>query len=471
VDKQKKIILEGKLPKVMWQLSWPAVVAMVLYGLNNFLDGVFVGHLVSKTALAAVGVAYPLAQLAQAMGSLIGTGTGTALSIWIGENKQDKLFGCLGTVNFLSIVSSIILAIPAYIFADKLVYLMGGRGEIGEMATVYFKVTLLGNFFWVHGLALNMLIRAEGKMKTAAWMIAVGLLVDVMLKPFFIDTLGWGVAGAAWATNASMLIYTILGIWYYASGKPSFRTKFWQFKPDISIIKETFSLGMPAFIMMVMIVIQNIVVFNAFARYGTALDITFYTVINRFFILLNTPLWGLMRALQPLSGMNFGAGKYNRCIRSYFLFSVTGLVILFPFWCLVMMFPSQVLEIMMPDTIFIASQLQDFRIFMSVLLTLPFIFMALAWLPSIKNGRSASLLGIFRQVVFYIPVMLIVPRVFGVRSIFLSSTLIDWTIFIITLVLIARAIKGLKRKIAQEEQLKTIVFSDQDSFIVSVSGG
>lgn len=436
MDKQKQLILNENLTRVMWQLSWPAVVAMVLYGMNNFLDGIFVGHLISNTALAAVGVAYPLAQLAQAMGSLIGTGIGTSLSIWIGENQTQKLKKMFGTVHFLSLISSVLLSLPAYIYAEELIYMMGGRGEIAVLGTEYFKVTLLSNFFWIHGLALNMMIRAEGKMKTAAWMIAIGLVIDVLLKPVFIDTFGWGVSGAAWATNVSMIIYTLSGIWYYSKGKASFVTKFWSFLPNRQIIKETFALGMPAFIMMAMIVVQNIVVFNALAKYGTAADITFYTAVNRFFILLNTPLWGLMRALQPVTGMNFGAGNYERAKKSYVLFSFTGLIILLPFWAIVMFFPSDMLSIMIPDVTFSMNQLTNFRIYMSVLLTLPFIFMAMVWFPSVKNGKPASIVGILRQLVFYVPVMLIVPSFFGVDSVYWASAIIDWSIFLLVIFLV-----------------------------------
>lgn len=413
----------------MWQMSWPAVIAMVLYGLNNFLDGIFVGHLISNTALAAVGIAYPLAQLAQGFGTLIGTGVGSAVSIWIGSNDKEKLKRSMGTVNFLTLLFSIVITIPCYIFAKELVYMMGGRDEILNLGVDYFRATILGSFFWIHGLALNMLIRAEGRMKTAAWMIAVGLIVDVALKPLFIKTFGWGVSGAAWATNISMIIYTILGIWYYASGKASFKTYFWSLKWDQSIIKETMSLGMPGFIMMIMIVVQNIVVFNVLAKYGKDADITFFTAVNRFYILLNTPLWGLMRALQPVSGMNFGAEKYERSIRAYRLFSFTGLMILLPFWFLVMYFPSEVLSVMIPNVTFNAAQLMDFRIYMSVLPTLPFIFMAVVWFPSIENAKPATIISIVRQVVLYIPALLIIPMIYGIRSIYVVSAAIEWLIF------------------------------------------
>ncbi len=444
MEKQKQLILKGKLPKVMWQLSWPAIVAMVLYGLNNFLDGIFVGHLISNTALAAVGVAYPLAQFAQGFGTLIGTGLGSAISIWIGADKKDKLEKAFGTANFLTILFSALITIPCYIFAEELIYMMGGRDEIQVFAVEYFRVTILGSFFWIHGLALNMLVRAEGRMKTAAWMIAIGLVADVILKPVFIDTFGWGVAGAAWATNISMIIYSLLGVWYYGRGKSSFKTKFWSVKADKSIIKETLSLGMPGFVMMIMIVVQNIVVFNALVKYGTPLDITFFTAVNRFYILLNTPLWGLMRALQPVSGMNYGAKLYDRCIRSYRLFSFTGLIILLPFWLFVMFYPSGVMSLMIPNMTFSAIQMTDFRVYMSVLLVLPFVFMAMVWFPSIENAKPASIISILRQLVFFIPVMLIVPKYYGVSSIYIASALIDWIVFGMVLFAVNRASKKLR---------------------------
>ena len=182
--------------------------------------------------------------------------------------------------------------------------------------------------------------------------------------------------------------------------------------------------------MMVMIVVQNIVIFNVFAKYGTDGDITFFTAVNRLYILLNTPLWGLMRALQPVAGMNYGAGKYKRTILSYRLFSLTGLCILIPFWIFIMFFPADVLSVMLPSVKLTTIQLTDFRIYMSVLLALPFTFMALVWFPSIENAKPATQISLLRQVVFYIPVLLIVPRFFGVRSIYVACAGIDWLVFL-----------------------------------------
>lgn len=179
---RKTFILEGDMKKVMWETSWPAVVAIVLYGVNNFLDAIFVGYLINTQALAAVGMAYPLSQIVLGFGRLAGTGAGAAISIWIGENNKDKLYNLFGSFNVLCICFSILCTVPAYVYAHELMSMMGAKGHLQTIAVEYFRVTLMGSVFWIYGLALNMLIRAEGKMKTAALMITGGLIIDIILK-------------------------------------------------------------------------------------------------------------------------------------------------------------------------------------------------------------------------------------------------------------------------------------------------
>jgi Na+-driven multidrug efflux pump len=195
-----------------------------------------------------------------------------------------------------------------------------------------------------------------------------------------------------------------------------------------------------------MIVIQNIVVFNALAKYGTAEDITFFTAVNRFYILLNTPLWGLMRALQPVAGMNYGAKNYGRSIKAYRLFSLVGLGVLLPFWILVMLYPSGLLAVMIPNMEFLPQQLFDFRLYMSVLLVLPFVFMAMVWFPAIEDAKPATIISILRQVVFYIPILLIAPALYGVSSVYWASAAIDWVIFGLVVYAVVRSAKKLKVK-------------------------
>lgn len=433
---RKTFILEGDTKKVMWETSWPAVAAIVLYGINNFLDAIFVGYLINTQALAAVGMAYPLSQIVLGFGRLAGTGAGAAVSIWIGENNQDKLYRLFGSFNVLCSFFSLLCTIPAYIFAHELMAMMGAKGDLQTIAVEYFRVTLIGTVFWIYGLALNMLVRAEGKMKTAAVMITAGLIIDIILKPVFISVFGWGVSGAAWATNCGMLIYSLLGFYYYAQGKSSFSTRWKSFSYDPAIGKRILKLGLPEMILSVMGVIQSIIIFNAIAAYGTEKDISFFTVLNRFFLFLLTPLFGLMRGLQPVVGINFGAGQFNRAGKFLRTYIFAGVGILSPFFLVALIFPEQLIGLMLPGYSAEHHQIIDFRLFFSVLPLLPVTVLALSYYPAVNQSKKASFLVFLRQVILYIPLMLILPHYFGIKSIYWGSALIELVVGVVTLFLL-----------------------------------
>lgn len=263
-EKQKFMILHENMWKVMWRISWPAIIAMVLYGLNSVFDAIFVGGYVGETALAGVSIAYPLSQMTLGIGSLIGVGAGSALSIALGANDKWTQNRILGNVNYLSLITSVVFGVLAYAFAEPLVRFMGGEGEAMALGIEYFRVTVIGSLFWVHGLACNMVVRAEGKMKAAAVMMGVGLTANILANYILVGLLQLGVVGAAWGTNLGMLVYTILGLVYFKRGKVSFEGHPFKIYRDKKIIKAIMSMGMSSLIMSVMSLVQAIVVFNAF---------------------------------------------------------------------------------------------------------------------------------------------------------------------------------------------------------------
>ena len=162
-SKQQSMILNDNLWAVMWKLSWPAIIAMVLYGLNTVFDAIFVGRFVGETALAGVSLAYPLTQLSLGFGQLIGVGAGSALSIALGAKDRKTQQRLLGNANYLNILFGIIFTILGLILATPLVKMMGGTGDALIPGVDYFRVTLYGSVFWIAGLAYNMIVRAEGK--------------------------------------------------------------------------------------------------------------------------------------------------------------------------------------------------------------------------------------------------------------------------------------------------------------------
>lgn len=433
---QKQFILTDNLWKVMFQLSWPAVIAMVLYGFNSVLDVIFIGQFVGETAVAGVSLAYPLSQLSTGLGSMIGVGAGSVLSIALGANDQLAQKKLMGNVNIMTIISTIVFMVLALVFSRPLVAFMGGTGAELELGIEYFRVSVFGSIFWIYGLAGNMIVRAEGRMKKAAWMMATGLIVNALFNYLFIVVMDMGVAGAAWGTNLGMLAYSLVGWIYFSSGKATFRSKVFSLSYDKEVFTSILRLGIPSFIMQVMSLIQALVVFNALSRVGTTADIAFYGVAYRVFQFGLTPIFGLMRALQPAIGINYGARQYERSIKAYKLFGVAAMVLTIPLWLVSLTMPEAILGMMLTEQAFTGVQLMQFRMFMAIVPLMSFIFMSMTLFPAIDKGKPAAMIGMARQFVFYIPVMLIVPRFVGVTGIYIGSLLIDliillWTIFLV----------------------------------------
>lgn len=442
---QKNMILKDNMWAVSIKLAWPAVVAMVLYGLNTVFDAFFVGRYVGESALAGVSLAYPLTQITLGLGSLVGVGAGSVLSIAIGENNRDTQGEILGNANYLNIVFSFIFMIFGLLFSTQLVKIMGGTGEALAYGASYFRITVFGTFFWISGLAGNMIVRAEGKMKTAAVMMAAGLIVNIVANYVLIVMMGMGVEGAAIGTNIGMAVYTFASLFYFSGKRATFDANPFSLKRDKQIIKAIISMGVPSMIMSVMSLVQALVVLNAITRYGTTADIAFYGVAFRIFTLMLTPLFGLMRALQPAVGINYGAKQYLRVIESFKVFAVVAMGLMLPIWGLIMIAPEIPLNLMLPDKVFLSTDLLNFRVFMALLPILPVIFMAMTFFPAINKGQVASIIGMARQLVFYVPVMIILPRFLGIQWVYYGAFLIDLIIVLWTFLLVKKEFGILRR--------------------------
>ncbi len=427
-------------------MSWPAVAVMLFYGLNSVADAFFIGQLLGQQALAGAVLAYPVTQLTLGLGSLAGIGGGVALSIAIGRGDQEAMRCLPGTVLVIASLVSLLYAILGAGLAEPLVVAMGARDELTPIAASYLRASALGGIGAIAGLSLNMLLRGEGKMKLAAGYMAVGLLANIVLTPVFISVLGWGVAGAAWATNLGALLGGLLVWRRFARGQASYPVNPRYFGLQRELTRRIFNLGMPAMIMSSMGLVQALVVFNVLARIGDESDIAFYGAAWRILVFLLTPLFGLMRAFQPVAGINYGAGQWQRIRSSFWTFVGAGLLLTVPIWLLLVAYPAAALSLLLPGMDFSAADLHHFRIMMMVLPLLPVTFTALALLPAIEQPGKATLVSISRQFLFYVPVMLILPGLIGLPGVYYGATAIDLLCALWLLALSLAAFRQLDRR-------------------------
>ncbi|WP_349944708.1 hypothetical protein ABFV83_14190 [Lacrimispora sp. BS-2] len=188
------------------------------------------------------------------------------------------------------------------------------------------------------------------------------------------------------------------------------------------ITTSVLRLGMSSLIMSFMSLIQGLVVFNALARYGTTADVAFYGVVYRVFQFLLTPIFGLMRAL----------------------------ILTLPFWLASLVVPGPILGMMLKEQVFTGAHFLYFRVYMVILPALSFIFMAMTLFPSIDKGKPAMIIGLARQFVFYIPVMVLLPRWIGVSGVYYGSLAIDAVIVLWTIIMVKKEFNRLRHRPAME---------------------
>ncbi len=216
-DKARENLVSGSIVKTMLSLSIPAIIGMVVIGLYNFMDAVFVGRMVGPEAMTAVKVSYPFTLLNSGIATLIGTGSASILSRAIGKKDQETVDKIMGNLIALVLIFSIAVMAIGLIFTNPLLSLSGAKGDILTEANRYLKIVFLGSLFVNFAQASNMVMRGEGKMKTAMLIMGSGAILNIILDPVLILAFGKenGILGAAVATITAQIFQAVLALFYF----------------------------------------------------------------------------------------------------------------------------------------------------------------------------------------------------------------------------------------------------------------
>lgn len=419
------------MPRLMVRLSLPGILGMVLFGVNQIVDAVFVGRIVGELALAGVSVSLPIAQLFLGLGAMLGGGAGALVSIALGKRDEEQLRSILPTMNSITLIIGTIAAAAVFAFPDAIVRAMGGRGAVVGFGVAYLQVIAFGGLIQVWGLAGNFVVRAEGRLVRAMGYAGLGLVTNILLNALFVGVLDWGVVGAAWATNAGMVVYAVCNVLYFTFGRPSFHAQLLKLKFDGRLAGRILALGAPSLVLQLMAIVQQLTVFRLISAYGTASDIALFGAVFRIFFVATLPLIGMMRALQPVIGQNYGAGAYDRVRSAILVFGAGMLTVSITCAVLVIASPQAVVQMILPGRALASSEILDLRVFMSVVAFLPIAFLGITYFPAIGIGSLPALLALARQVLVFIPVAVVATRFLGISGVYRAFF---WTDAVVTLV-------------------------------------
>jgi len=277
---------------------------------------------------------------------------------------------------------------------------------------------------------LNNVIRAEGKMNQAMGFLIAATVLNIILNPLFIAYFEWGIAGAAWSTVVAMALLTLIGVIYNVRGYTAYKVDLSYWKIEGKLLKPILSVGVSAMMMQIMFFIQQIFVFRSIAHYGDDWHVAFMGACYRIKILLIMPVFGFSQALQPIVGINFGAGVFDRVREGFKKFALASSILMMTIWALQMIFPEVILNWMLPEATLTAMDIFNYRMQMISYPVFPFFLMGITVFQSIGRARIAGIMLVARDLLIFVPFVLILPLWWGVNGIYYAIAPVNIIVFV-----------------------------------------
>jgi len=436
---------ETPIPKLLFTLSTPTIISMLISALYNMADTYFVGLIGNPSATGAVGVCLPLMAIIQAVGFTFGQGSGNFISRALGARDRDGAERMASTGFFSSLLAGCVLGGLGLLFLRPMVGLLGSTPTIAPYAEGYAGYILIGTPWLLSSLVLNNQLRFQGNAFFAMIGITAGAVLNVALDPLFIFTFGMGVSGAALATIISQFVsFVLLLAGTHRGGSIRIRPRL--FTPTASLFMEIFRGGVPSLLRQGLASIATIALNFSAGAFGDP-AVAAMSIVGRVTFFAVSAVIGFGQGFQPICGFNYGAGRYDR-VRSSFWFSVRfSFVVLLSASIVGELFAPQIVNLFLkghPDV----TQIGALGLRMQCIL-LPlsgFIMMSNMMLQTMGMAREASLVAATRQGLFFLPAVLLLPYAFGLFGVQISQTVSDFCSLLVTVPLTLRVLNNLKKR-------------------------
>ena len=439
----KEQLLTKRPIDLLFQLSVPAVIGMIVIGLYPLLDGIFAGKIIGQTAMTACGVAMPLTFFNSGVSTLLGVGSASVLSRAIGKGDQKTVDKIMSNLIFWVILFSAIITVGGILLAPHFLDMVGATGEIKAYGIRYLRVIFIGSLFVNFTQSANMVMRGEGLMKKAMLIMGFGALLNIILDPILMTVMGeYAIEGAALATITAQFVQATVTLHYFL--KKSKVVKIHKIQSDAEIKKEMFSVGSSAMMMQLLFMIQQTMLYKMAFKYAGDTNGILMAASLRVYAFSFIPLWGMSQGLQPVVGTNFGAKQFDRVRQGMKVFSIGGLILAAIFWLPSLLFSSQILSLFGVEASIIAQGVGNFRLFYSVFILYGVMVMTITFFQSIGNGKKAGIIVMLRQLFLFVPAMIILPMAFGVKAVWFTQPLVDFIMIVVGFIMMINTVKNLE---------------------------
>jgi putative MATE family efflux protein len=438
---------EEKINKLLIEFSIPAIISSLVFALYNVVDRMFIGKGLGPYAMAAISITFPIFTMYIAVGMLLDTGGGSLISLKLGEGKKEEANHILGNVFTLYGILSILLMTIGFIFMDKLLIVFGATENTIVFAKEYLYIINFWVFFDFIAMGANNIIRSEGNPKISMKIMIVGVITNLILDPIFIFGFNMGIKGAAIATAFANVLAGLLVFHHFIySSKSNVKLKLKYLKPDFKIIKEMLLIGMSPFTLQMANSLVGIFANRSLLMFGGDIAVGAMGAINSVFMFFMMTLSGIIRGAQPIIGYNYGAKKYDRVKQILNLCLIYGIIISIIMTVGIMLIPEFFINIFNNGNVeLLEIGRKGIRIFM-IFASLNAIYVIGAnYFQAVGQAHKSLFLNLFRQLGLFIPMIIILPKYFGINGVWIAAPISDLIIFLITGFFLIKNNRNLKK--------------------------
>lgn len=457
-EKQEEFNALGEQPvgKLLMQYAIPAIIAMAASSVYNIIDGIFIGQGVGSDAIMGLALTGPIMSLTAAFGAMVGVGGSTLMSVRLGQKDYKTAQDILGNVLFMNIVMGLSLGLILQIFLKPILYFFGASHVTLGPAYDFMTVILFGNVVTHMYLGLNALLRSTNRPQKAMMATVGTVLCNCLLAPLFIFVFHWGIQGAALATVCAQLLMLIWQFHLFAD--KSNMIHFEREIPNIRwhIIKKALITGLPQFLINLCACLVAILMTRSLTHFGNQTDIGGdvavggYGISNRLVLFIVMIVIGLNQGMQPIAGYNYGAQKYDRLLEVLEKAIIFATCITTAGCLICVIFATPLATLFAKDSPELIQQAaHTLRIMVSTFPLVGIQVMSIAFFQSIGYSGKSIFLALTRQLIFLIPMILILPHVFRnpLDGVIYSLPASDILAFLIAGTLQALQVKKFKRLI------------------------
>lgn len=443
---------EESVGKLLLKFSIPAIIGMIVNALYTVIDRIFVGKGVGPLAISATAVAFPVSLIIMAFGMLIGIGAAATVSIKLGQNKRDEAEHILGNAFVLVIITSIFITVLGLIFIVPLLKLFGASEQVLPLAKQFTSIILMGAILQNIGFGLNNIIRASGDPKTSMFTMLIGAALNFIFNPLFIFVFKLGIRGSALATIVSLTVSSAWVLSYFTSNRSLLKLKAKYFMPDLHIVKQVFAIGMSPFSMQLAACVITIVLNNSLKIYGGDSAIAAMGIIMSIANLILMPIFGINQGSQPIIGYNYGARKFDRSKKALKLAIIAATMISTLGFITTQLFPGAIINAFISnDAELLQKGTFGIRIFLSMLPIIGFQIVNANYFQAIGKAKISIFLSLSRQVLILLPLLLVLPKLFGLTGVWLAGPASDFLSSLLTVIFLWKELKHLRSLIPRTD--------------------